>query len=445
MAIKTLAHFSPGRTILLSIFITILVGTFLLALPMSRTADIPFVDLFFTATSATCVTGLFTISLDQFTTFGHGILLCLIQIGGLGLITMTLFIMSLFVNLGLTTQFMAGQLLELESLHHIRKILFFIIGATLAIEIIGALFIFVAIHHEYGFLKACFLSFFHAVASFCNAGIHIFPHEMAYYNTNLLLMNTTIILIFCGGLGFITWREILLNARAWLQRKRILFSLQTKLIVMGTALSIIFLTALFWILEYDNAFANMDPLTGFINALFQSVAMKSAGLLSVAIDQLQLATLMLIMAYSFVGSAPGSTGSGVKITTFIILLAAIKSGLENRQAVEIKGRRIPRDQIMKALTIVSLSFFWTLLSLFLLLITEERMRFIELTLEAISAFTNLGLSTGITQHLSLGGKLLIMLSMIIGRIGSVTLILALRKTKKECVEFSYPEERVMLG
>lgn len=445
MAIKTLAHFSPGRTILLSIFVTILIGTLLLSLPIARKTEIPIIDLLFTATSATCVTGLFTVPLQHLTTFGQCVILCLIQIGGLGLITMTLFFMSLFVNLGLTTQLMAGQLLEIESLHHIRKILFFIIGLTIAIELTGAIFIFAAIRHDYTFLKACFLALFHSVSSFCNAGISIFPNEMIHYNTNLLMLNTTMLLVFCGGLGFITWREILLNMHAWLKRKRIVFSLQTKLVLMGTSITIFFLAALFWILEHDNAFAGMSPIATIINALFQSVAMKSTGFLTIAIDQLQLASILLIMIYSFIGSAPGSTGSGVKITTFILLIAIIKAGLENKQAVEIKGRRIARDQMLKAITIIALSLFWIFFSLFLLLITEERIRFIELVLEAVSAFTNLGLSTGITPHLSLAGKLFIMCSMIIGRIGSVTLILALRKAKKEVVEFSYPEERVMLG
>ncbi|MCL4229509.1 hypothetical protein KJZ61_02335 [Candidatus Dependentiae bacterium] len=445
MAIKTLAHFSPGRTILTSVFIAIMSGTFLLALPIARTTSIPFIDLFFTATSATCVTGLFTIPLDQFTTFGHAVILLLIQIGGLGLITMTLFFMSLFLNLGLTTQFMAGQLLEIDSLHHLRNIIFFIIRLTLCTELIGACFVFWAIRADFPFVQACFFALFHAISSFCNAGISIFPTELIHYKTNLVMLHTTMWLIFCGGLGFITWREIIINLGAWLRNKRIIFSLQSKLIVLGTLVSVIFTAALFWILEHDNAFAGLDFITSWTNALFHSIAMRSTGFVTVTIDQLQLASLLLIMILTFIGSAPGSTGSGIKITNFILILATIKAGLSNKQAVEIKGRRIPRDQIHKAVTIVALSIFWILISLFLLLITEEKMHFIELTLEAVTAFTNLGLSTGVTSRLSMIGKLFIILSMIAGRIGSLTLILALRKTKASTVEFSYPEERVMLG
>ncbi len=445
MPVKSLAHFSAGRTILLSIFLTIIIGTLLLALPVARKTAIPLIDLFFMATSATCVTGLFTVPLNQLTIFGQGIILALIQIGGLGIITMTLFIMSLFINLGLTTQLMAGKLLDIDVLPSLKKIIGLIIGFTLCAELIGAGVIYSVIHQDYTFWHAAFLALFHAVSSFCNAGISLFPGDMALYNHSLIMLGITMLLIFCGGLGFITWRDLFQNLFAWFHNRRLIFSLQTKLVLFGTAISIFFLTALFWILEHDNAFATMSPITKFANALFQAISMRSAGFITVAIDQLHVASLMIIMISSFIGSAPGSTGSGIKITTFIILLATIKAGLTDRSSVNIKGRRIVRDQLNKAITIIALSLFWILLSIFLLLITERNMNFLELSFEAVTAFTNLGLSTGITPHLSYAGKICMIASMIIGRIGSLTLILALIKPRKEFTEFSYPEERIMLS
>ena len=171
MGTKKVGHFSPGRIILLSIFTTILVGTGLLALPISQIKPIPLLDLFFSATSATCVTGLFTVPLDQFTFFGKIIMLILIQIGGLGLITLTLFLLSLFVNFGLATQIMAGQILEIDSWKNIRKMLLFIVLITLTVEGIGALCIAATLMNKLPFGQVCFLSIFHAISSFCNAGI----------------------------------------------------------------------------------------------------------------------------------------------------------------------------------------------------------------------------------------------------------------------------------
>jgi trk system potassium uptake protein TrkH len=445
MAVKSLAHFSVGRTIIFSIIGTIVTGTLLLALPSARTTSIPIIDLLFMATSATCVTGLFTVPIDQLTWFGQGVIMILMQIGGIGLITMSLFIMSLFVNIGLTTQFIAGKLLDINELHNIKKIIVMIICFTLGIELIGAVIIYFAIHNEYSSMRALFLALFHAVSSFCNAGISLFPGNMAHYQTHGVMLSVTMFLIITGGLGFITWRELFYNLAAYINGKRTVFSLQAKLILIGTAVSIAFLSLLFLILEFDHAFAAMGPLKKGFNALFEAVSMRSAGFLTVAVNQLHPASLMIIMLASFIGSAPCSTGGGIRITTFIILLATIKAGLSNASTVNIKGRQIIPDQLHKAITIISLSAAWIFLSILLLLITEPTASFIELALEAVSAFTNLGISTGITPHLSYPGKLFIMSSMLVGRIGSVTLILALKKSRKEFVEFSYPEERIMLG
>lgn len=446
---KRLSRFSPGRIIFLSIFFTILSGTMLLALPIAQVKPIPLIDLFFTATSATCVTGLFTVPIHSFTTFGHCIILLLIQIGGLGLITLSLFLMSIFANLGLATQLMAGQLLEIEQWKNVKKILLFIIGVTVFTESIGALCILTKLKNEFPLGKACFLSLFHAVSSFCNAGISLFQDGMYSYSTNYTILITTIILMFCGGLGFITWNEIIKYLYSLKKKKRYHFSLHSKIILYGSAILISTATLLFLILEYNNNFESMNPIATIVNALFYAVSLRSTGFITTNINSAQLATILLIMIISFIGSSPGSTGSGVKITTFTLFLATIKSVIFGRTAVEIRGRRIVTDQIHKAIAIISLSFFWIIISTFCLLITEQRWDFMSLLFEEISAFATLGISVGLTPYLSLIGKSLIMTSMIVGRIGSLTLILALRtlalRKKIDAPEFSYPEERVMLS
>lgn len=446
MGSKKSAQFSPGQIVLFSMLITIILGTVLLALPFAQETPTSFIDLFFTATSATCVTGLFTMPLDNFTLFGKSIILLLIQIGGLGLITMTLIFLSLFANLGLGTQLMAGQLLEIESWKQIRKILVFIFSVTLLTEVVGMLCMLPVFTADYSFAFSCFLSLFHAVSSFCNAGISILGDSMQQYSTNYTMLLTTTVLIFIGGLGFITWHEIMQYAYSLNQKKRYRFSLHSKIVLYGSLALLISSAVIFWILEHDNILAPLTIPQTIATALFQAVSFRSTGFLINFPGEFQLATLFLIMWIAFIGSAPGSTGSGIKITTFTVFLATVKAAITGRTSVDIKGRRIPLGQVFKAIAIVVLSFGWITLTTFCLLITETGWDFMDLLFEATSAFTTLGITTGVTSTLSTTGKLFIIASMIIGRIGSFTLILALKLKKRAAVtEFKYPEERVMLG
>lgn len=447
MAYRTIAQLSPGRIILLSLFVTMVLGTGALALPFSRLTPIPLIDLFFTAASATCVTGLFTVPLDQFTTIGHFIIMLLVQIGGLGLITMMLFFLSLFIELGLSTQIMAGKILELESWKNIRKVILFIIVVTLTAEILGMFCILPFVLPYYSLTDALFLSLFHAVSSFCSAGINIFDIHTPYLlNANNILLIITTILMFVGGLGFITWYELMEYLYGRFTHKRFRFSLHSKIILYGSIVTVIATGSLFWILEHANVLAPFSMSQTLITTIFHAVSFRSTGFLLFDLKQLQLATIMVIMAVSFIGSAPGSTGSGIKITTFTIFLATITAAISGKTAVQLRGRRIALDQVLKAVAIISLSLFWVLLITFCLLITEPRWFFIDLLFEAMTAFSNLGITTGVTPTLSLVGKLCIVASMIVGRIGSFTLILALKlRSKKEVTEISYPEERVMIG
>jgi len=443
MGRKKLTSFSPGRMLLFSVIVTIITGTSLLALPMARTSSISLIDLFFTATSATCVTGLLTIPLDQFTLFGQFILLLLIQIGGLGLITMTLFLLTLFIDLGMGTQFMAGQILELETGAKMKQLLLFIVVLTLSVEFIGTLFTFFALHPSTE--HPLFYAAFHAVSSFCNAGISVATH-MTHYRTNYLMLLTTTILMFIGGFGFITWHEILEYIQSWIHGKRYNFSLQSKIIFFGSTALLTTSTIMFWILEHDSALSHISTPLSIVNALFNATAFKSTGYLTFVPGELQIATLFMIMLFAFIGSSPGSTGSGIKITTFAVILASIKAAISGKTTTNIRGRKVPLQQVYKAIAIVLCSLGWIILVTFCLLVTEKNPNFLDLFFEATAAFTTLGISLGISAHLSTVGKLFIILSMIVGRIGSLTLILGLRSKKwTESTAIKYPEERIMLG
>lgn len=441
------SHYSPAQIIFCSFFLTIILGALLLALPISRTIEIPFIDLLFTATSATCVTGLFTVSLFYgFTFFGKCVILALVQIGGLGLITMTLFIASLFVDFGLGTQLIAGQILELETWKKIKNTLVFIIVFTLYMELLGAFLTFLVIQGTVPTHEAWLIALFHGVASFCNAGFSLITDQPEVIGTNNLILLTTSLLMFVGGLGFITWHELATRACAAWNKTRYRLSLHSKIILYGSTTALIGSAILFWILERNNTLAHLGVVDTFINTLFHAISFKSAGFTATHVSSFLLPTLFLIMIISFVGSSPGSTGSGVKITTMAIFIAAVKSAISGRTSVEIRGRMIPIDQVYRSVAIIALSIGWILLNTFCLLITEKEWSFLDTLFESLTAFTSVGLSTGGTATLSFAGKILIMMSMFIGRIGSFTLILALRlNRKKETREFTYPEERVMLG
>ena len=442
---RTGSHvFSPSRMILLSVVFTIIVGTACLALPSARTTFIPLIDLLFTATSAISVTGLLTVPLNSFSFSGQVIILILMQIGGLGLITLTLFTVSLFVDLGLATQVMAGEMLDLENWTGTRRILIFIILLTLFCEFFGAIILFQTLKNHYPLDKAIFYSLFQSVSAFCNAGINIIDNGIVQYANDYLMLGTMATLMFIGGIGFITLKELLLRFKPYAQKTKRLLSLQTRIVLYYMSTLVIINTFIFWLLERDNTFSLMSLPQQILNAFFTSMSSRSGGFLTVYANDMQLASLFNIMINAFIGSAPGSTGSGIKITTAAIFAATINAAINGNDTVNLKGRRIMQDQIYKALAVVTLSILWVLLITFCLLITERSWNFLDIFFEVMSAFSTLGITIGITPYLSVIGKLLIIFTMFIGRIGSLTLLIALRK-RNDKQEFSYPQERIMIS
>jgi trk system potassium uptake protein len=442
MALKKTHFFSPSRTILISMTMAIILGTVLLALPIARTRPLPIIDLLFTATSCTCVTGLMTIPIDSFTNFGLGVIMILIQIGGLGLITLTLFAVSLFTNLGLATQVMAGEMLDLASWKDTRNILLFIIVLTFSIEAVGAIFIFQTFRNDFSLAQAIFYSIFHSISSFCNAGLTPFKGGMILYAQNYNMLFTTALLMLAGGIGFITWKELIPNWNPF-RKKKMQLSLQSKIVLYYYFFFIVANALLFWLLEHNNTFEYMSLPVQIVNSFFISITARSGGYLTIYPNDMEHASLFSMMINSFIGSAPGSTGSGIKLTTMAIFVATINAAILNKPSVDLRGRRIMKDQVYRALAIVALSLFWIMITTFCLLITEKSWDFLDIMFEAFSAFSTLGASMGITPYLSVLGKILIILSMFIGRIGSLTLMIALRKNIDKG-DFSYPEERVMI-
>lgn len=439
---RSITHVSPARLVSNAILLAIGCGTILLKLPFSHTSFISWIDALFTATTCLCTCGLMTISPFEFTVFGQCVLLFLIQIGGLGLVSF--FFILFFIHPGFSTQVMAGQVLDLESLKDVKKIIFFIISFTLIIELIGASIFFLNIYSEYSVLKALFLSVFHSVAAFCDAGISLFPDGMIAYKNHLLLLLGSCLVMLCGTGGFISWYEIFNFFKTRYKKKRFHFSLQTKVVIYVTMFLIVGGTAFYWMLERNNTFDQMNFITALVNSLYNTISSRGTGFATIQPNQLQLATLLLIMVLCFIGAAPLSTGGGIKVTTFALCIGFIKAAVIGKTSVTLKGRTIAKDQLYKAMAITFLSLIWIVITTFFLLITERDWSFIDILFEVVSAFATLGLSLGITPYLSIIGKIFIIITMIIGRIGALTLVLAFYK-KHEVPDFSYPEERILLG
>jgi len=438
--------FSPGRVVLVSVLLTILLGSLVLKLPISQAEPLCFIDCLFTAASSACVTGVLTVPLDAFTYFGKIIILILMQIGGVGLITLSLCLISLFTELGLATKLMAGQVLELETSRHLKQVLIFIAIFTISIELLGALCIYFIISPSFSFGDAIFNSLFHSVSSFCSVGLSFAGNSLIAYKDNIPMLTITGILILLGTTGFMTWYELVNHVKRKLAKKRRRnISLTTKIVVSATIIMILTATVVLLLLESYGAAGTLSWPRTIFNMLFNAISYRSTGFTSISLSTMQPATILFILMYSLIGSSPNSTGSGIKVTTFVIVLATIRSILNERSDTEIKGRRIAQDQVFKSLSILSLSFCWIIISTFLLLIFEPDKSFIDIFFEAVSSFTTLGLATEITPCLSTAGKILIMINMFIGRLGSLTFLLAfIRRKIQERAEFQYPEERVMI-
>ena len=451
MANKKIVNISPGRILLTSFLFVIGVGAFLLSLPQARTVDIPFIDLLFTAVSATCVTGLHVIPMSYLTLFGQCVVLALIQIGGLGLMTLSFFLISLIMDLKLITKLVAGQLLEFELFSKIRTFLALIIGMTFVSELIGTIILYFPFRQFFDTKDAIFHAAFHSVSAFCNSGTSLLANNLAPYSQKPTILIPLALLIFIGGLGFIVWYEIANHLLLKVKKddedtlKRMSLSLHTKVALTTSILLVIIGALFFFFLEQGNTLRNFGIIDKIANAFFMSTTTRTAGFNTVNLAQASLPTLFIFIILMFIGASPNSTGGGIKTTTFAIFLATIVSiVLKNKNSVEVSGRRIPVDQIYRTIIIVALGLSWIVLTTLILLLTDKNFSFMQIFFEAVSSFSTSGLSTGITPYLSKMGKFVIMTSMLIGRIGSLTLVLALT-TQKTTQLYSYPEERVIIG
>lgn len=442
-------HLSPGIVIILSFMFIIGMGVLLLSLPQARTTHVSFIDLLFTSATSTCVAGLTVVPMTHFTMFGQAVIMCLIQLGGLGLMTFSFFFISLFLNMGMTAQILAGKILEFKSWSKIKKFLIIIISTTFFTEIIGAIFLYFPLRERFDTGKAIFYAMFHSVSAFCNAGLDLLGDGVISFQTRPLVLLIFAFLIFSGGIGFFFWYEVAYKIKPLLmnifrKNKPVKFSLHVKITLITTIALVVIGTVATWLLERGASLSHLSNIDSFFVSLTHSVSIRSAGFQFFKLQEATYPILLLFVILMYIGANSGGTGGGIKTTTFALFSATIASIFKNREDIEFFGRRISQVQVYSAIAIVVLSSFWIVFATFLLLLTEQRFGFMQILFETVSSFGTCGLSTGITPSLSPVGKLIIVSTMFFGRIGSLTMVLAFSKARKKHL-YKYPKERVVIG
>ncbi|MDO4799446.1 MAG: TrkH family potassium uptake protein [Bacillota bacterium] len=437
---------TPARIIILGFLAVIGIGTMLLMLPVSTASGrpAPLLDAMFTATSATCVTGLVSVDTGTYwSAFGKGVILLLIQIGGLGVVTLTTLI-AILLGKKVSLQ---GRLLVQESLNlnvpsGVIRLAIRVAAIALTIEGIGALLLMMRFVPDYGWAEGVGMSIFHAISAFCNAGFDLIGgfRSMTGYVADPLVNLVLAGLIVLGGLGFFVVTD-LLN-----YRKTRKLRLHTKLVLVTTGILLVLPTLLFFVIESGNpaTFGPLNWLEKWIAAFFQAVSPRTAGFNTIELGAMYPAALFLTIILMFIGGSPGSTAGGVKTSTVALHVLAIRRLLLGREDIEFGRRRLSREIYDKALAILIISVMVVSGSVFLLSWFEPGLPLSSVIFEVFSALGTVGLSLGLTPQLGVASKLLLMLLMFFGRIGPLTIVLALSRRKMGAL-YRYPEEQVIIG
>ncbi|AGB41978.1 potassium uptake protein, TrkH family [Halobacteroides halobius DSM 5150] len=438
-----LYNLSSAQILSLGYSTVILLGALLLTLPIATTngQGMNFLDAVFTATSATAVTGLIVENTASFfTTFGQVVIMCLIQIGGLGIMSMsTLFVFLVGKRVTLKHRLMIQDDLDQFELSGILQLVKYVIAVTFTIEGTGALLLFTRFIQDMPLGKAIYFAIFHSVSAFNNAGFDIFGNSLENFTGDITVNLTITSLIILGGIGFAVIAEI------YDGKKFKNFSLQTKLVLSVTAILIVVGMIGAFILEHSNpATLGKLPLGDkLLASYFLSVTPRTAGFNTVPTGALRSSTIFFVIILMFIGASPGSTGGGIKTTTFGALLAVLYSRVTGKDDIEVYKRRLDKEVIFDALSICLIALTIVALVTTILTITEKA-PFLDLLFETVSAFGTVGLSTGVTGNLSVIGRVLIILTMFAGRVGPLTLAVAVAE-KRHKANIRYPEEKILVG
>ncbi|WP_168210557.1 TrkH family potassium uptake protein [Persicimonas caeni] len=422
----------------------ILLGTLLLTFPQASATGVPIdpLDALFTATSASCVTGLIVLDTPHdFSTFGHAVILGLIQVGGLGIMVLSTFAAVIIGGkLGIRGERALGQELDIHDPRTAYRLTTFIVISTFVIEAVGAaLLAVVFVTHGYGWGEAVWNGVFHSISAFCNAGFALQSDSLMMFKEDPFALLVFSALITLGGLGFLVMAGAF---RSWRAEGRIQWSVQAKIVALASVALVLMGWAIYLAVEWDASLAGLAPVDKVMNALFQSVTLRTAGFNSVDYGQLEMATVFAMLGFMYIGASPGSTGGGIKTTTAVVLLAGVRAIARGEPKVVLFKRRISQEIVYRSAAIAVVAVLVIGLSMFILLLTED-IPFYMLVYEVVSAVATVGLSIGATGELSAIGKFVIIFVMFVGRIGPLTLALLLGGGKPSPV--TYPKTRLMVG
>lgn len=439
--------FTPARVLVFGFALVILLGAFLLTLPIA-TVDgqgLRFLNAYFTSTSAVCVTGLVVVDTGTtFTVFGQVVILTLIQIGGLGFMTFaTLFAIILGRRVTLRERLLLQEALNQVSLEGVVRLAKYVIQVTLFIEAIGAVILAIRWSFDMSWGKALYFGIFHAVSAFNNAGFDLFGgfNSLTRYVGDPVVNLTIMLLIIIGGLGFTVLSDLYSH-----KGKKMM--LHTKMVLSVTGVLILAGALLVFVLEFTNpkTLGSLDPMAKILASFFQSVTPRTAGYNTLNIGDLRSTTLLIMIVLMFIGASPGSTGGGIKTTTFASVALYVRCVFKGENSVTFKERSIPKDVIQKAVAVIFLAMILVLTVTGILTITEKT-DFLTLLFEVTSAFGTVGLTMGLTPQLSAIGKIAIIFTMFSGRVGPLTLVFALsqRRNGLQQNHIKYPDEKIIIG
>ena len=444
---------STTHFIMLSFLLVIFAGSILLALPISSSdgVAVSYIDALFTATTATCVTGLVTLpTVTAWSTFGQVVILCLIQLGGLGIITVMSGVMiALHKKIGIADRLLIQEAFNLNTLSGLVRFVKKVIGATFLVEGVGALLYMTVFVPEYG-LRGIWISVFNSISAFCNAGLDILSeNSLCEYATNPIINIVTSVLIIIGGVGFIVWWDVIcvLKLRKNQGKKCVQkLSLHSKIALWMTAFLIISGTLAFFIFEYNNelTIGNHSLFDKLQISFFQSVTTRTAGFATIPQQNLTNPSAFVSLVLMFIGGSPVGTAGGIKTVTAMVLILTALSTVKNKNEITVFNRSISHKSIKKAVAVFCMSFIIMLVSTVLLSAVSDAPA-IDVLYETVSATATVGLTRNLTPTLNMWGKIIITITMYLGRIGPISLAVAFSVKKESQNIVKTPVEEISVG
>ena len=450
---KFLLQFTTTQLILLSFVIPIFIGSILLALPISSANGqaVSYIDALFTATTSVCVTGLVTLpTYSTWSPFAQVVILILIQIGGLGIVTIMAGVFLRFEKkIGLGERFLLRDAFNLNSMSGIIRFIKKVLIGTFLVEGIGALMCMFVFVPEFG-IRGIWISVFHSISAFCNAGMDVIgENSMCNYATNPVIMSVTSALIILGGIGYIVWWDVLSMLKSIKVHKQRCFrilSLHSKIALSSTMILLVGGMISFFLLEYNNpltigSFTLVDKMQA---AAFQSVTTRTAGFVSIPQENLTNASAILSLLLMFIGGSPVGTAGGIKTVTIAVLIISAYATIRNKEETEVFGRRISKQAISKSVAVTGMSFLIMFLSTVLLAAVTDA-NALDIVYETVSATATVGLSRNLTSGLNMWGKLIIICTMYLGRVGPISLAIAFQTKKESRNIIKNPVEEISVG